>query len=321
LAVPGFVDVHTHGYDDVDFSTADPDGVGRFAASIVATGVTAFQPTLVALPVERLTELLSEPGPADRPGAARNLGFHLEGPFLSPEKSGAHDPADLAQPEEDVVARLLQLGKVAQITIAPELPGALTAIERFVEAGVTVSLGHSVADADITDQALSRGAIAFTHVFNAMGGFEHRAPGILGAALASGAFLTGIFDGIHLSYEAAVILIRCAGDHLVAITDGMATKAEALAGRGVAVLGGAVRLPGGTLAGSALTMDAAFRSLVDLGCDVTAAAHATSSAPSDLAGHDGGKLLPGHPADVVVLDDALAVRRVMVRGAEAVATV
>jgi N-acetylglucosamine-6-phosphate deacetylase len=320
LAVPGFVDVHVHGHAGHDFSTAPPSVYPGISKGLASTGVTAFQPTLMSMPVSRTVALLEDDSPVV-PDGARSIGFHLEGPFLSPERAGAHDPTHLAKPDIDSIHRLVSTGKVAQVTLAPELDGAMEIIEALVEAGITVSLGHSTADAVTTADALSRGAAAFTHVFNAMGAFSHRAPGIVGAALSSDAYLTGVFDGVHLSPEAARVLIRCAGRRLVAITDGTAltgaSGTASLGDRRVEIVDGVPRLADGTIAGSVLTMDLAFRNLVDLGCGLVEAVRAASTAPARLAGHDGGSLTPGSPADVVVLDDALMPEQVLVRGVEA----
>jgi N-acetylglucosamine-6-phosphate deacetylase len=217
----------------------------------------------------------------------------------------------------------LEAGHIDQITMAPELVGAFDAVEYLVAAGVVVSLGHSEASAAVTTTAIRRGATAFTHVFNAMKPFSHRNPGILGTALSSDAvFLTGIFDGVHLSDEAAKVLIRCAGQRLVAITDGTSAinvtgNQVVLADTAVEVSRGAPRLPDGTIAGSILTMDAAFRLLLRLGLDLPAAVRATATAPAALAAHgDIGGITTGGRGDVVVLDDRYEVVRTFVDGAE-----
>jgi N-acetylglucosamine-6-phosphate deacetylase len=322
LAVPGFVDVHVHGHAGVDFVDATVDDHIQIARALPATGVTAYQPTLMSLPVEEMISAISRhPGAVD--GGARVLGFHLEGPFLSPSRPGAHTPTTLVDPTLERCRRLLEAGHIDQITMAPELVGAFDAVEYLVAAGVVVSLGHSEASAAVTTTAIRRGATAFTHVFNAMKPFSHRNPGILGTALSSDAvFLTGIFDGVHLSDEAAKVLIRCAGQRLVAITDGTSAinvtgNQVVLADTAVEVSRGAPRLPDGTIAGSILTMDAAFRNLLGLGLDLPAAVRATANAPAEFAGHgDAGGITTGGRGDVVVLDDRYEVVRTFVDGAE-----
>ncbi len=164
IAVPGFIDIHVHGYEGVDFIDADQDDHARIARSVTSTGVTAYQPTLISQPVDDMAEAIrSHPGTVD--GGARVLGFHLEGPFLSPDRAGAHNLTALKTPSIDKARRLIQAGPVAQMTLAPELVGALDLIDYLVDEGITVSLGHSEASARTTYQAVARGAAAFTHVF------------------------------------------------------------------------------------------------------------------------------------------------------------
>lgn len=319
LAVPGFVDVHVHGFAGVDFGDADVDGFRSVAAAMTATGVTAFHPTLMSVPEAALAAALARLAVAGEVSSgARVMGMHLEGPFLSPNRAGAQDPQNLLAPDPGVVDRLLASGPIAHMTLAPELPGGLAIVRHLVERGIVVSVGHSEASAEVSHSAFDAGATALTHVFNALRPLAHRDPGVVGAALSrSDVFITAIFDGIHLSAEAAVIAMRAAGGMLVAITDATAAANGMLGSREAIVTGGAVRLADGTLAGSVLTMDQAFRNLIDLGAGVGAAARATSSAPAALAGHpELGVLDPGTPADVVVLDDEYLVRRTLVGGVE-----
>ncbi len=322
IAVPGFVDVHFHGHGGLEFADSTVQEHRDLARNITATGVTAYQPTLWTMSVEETVDALSR-HPGDVEGGARVLGFHLEGPFLSPSKAGAHHPDLLRMPTPQIAEEYLAAGPVDQITLAPELDGALETIACLVERGVTVSLGHSVATSEETDLALGAGARAFTHVFNAMRPFDHRDPGILGNALGGDrGYLTAIFDGVHFSDEAAMTLIRCAGDRLVAITDGTAatgsaTKNVILGGRECTIVDGAPRHPDGTIAGSILTMDSALRKLVSLGLPLPTAVRAVSTTPAKLAGRDGlGSIGVGRTADLAILDSELAVTRTLVGGLE-----
>jgi len=322
VALPGFIDVHIHGRDGVDFTDAAAYDYIRVSRKIAATGVTAYQPTLASGSIEDLIRALSLHPGAMR-GGAKVLGFHLEGPFLSPEMPGAQNIGSLATPSIELARKLVEAGPVAQMTLAPELEGVLPVIEYLVSEGVTVSLGHSAASREATYAALERGASAFTHVFNAMARLDHREPGILGVALAhSSSYLTAIFDHVHLSDEVETLLARSASDRLVAITDGTAALGRDGAGsrlgpQPTTVTGGAPRLADGRLAGSILTMDAAFRSLIDKGLSIVEAARATSSNPAALSGlEELGALHPGNPADIVVLDDEFRVIRTVVDGVE-----
>lgn len=322
IAVPGFIDVHFHGHAGIEFADASYEEHRLLARKITSTGVTAYQPTLWTMTLdETITALVMHPGDVEK--GARTLGFHLEGPFLAPGKAGAHEPGLLLPPTADTARKLIEAGSVDQITLAPELEGALDTIAFLVGEGVTVSLGHSLATSEETQRALDAGATAFTHVFNAMRQFDHRDPGILGTALGGElGYLTAIFDGIHFSDEAARMLIRSAGDRLVAITDGTAatgseSDAVVLGGRECMIVDGAPRHPDGTIAGSILTMDAALRKLVSLGVSLVDAVKAVSRTPALLANReDLGTIGVGSNADVTVIDDHLQVVRTMVKGEE-----
>jgi N-acetylglucosamine-6-phosphate deacetylase len=321
-AVPGFIDVHFHGHGGVEFASSTITEHQELARRITATGVTAYQPTLWTMPLEATIDAIARhPGEVEH--GARVLGFHLEGPFLSPGKVGAHEPELLLPPTPHTAEELLGAGPVDQMTIAPELEGALETIEYLVDRSVTVSLGHSLATSEETDRALDAGAEAFTHVFNAMRPFDHRDPGILGLALGGDrGYLTAIFDGIHFSDEAAVVLIRCAGDRLVAMTDGTAATGSTsptvvLGGHECKIIEGAPRHPDGTIAGSILTMDAAFRKLVSLGLTIPQAVQAVAATPAKLAQRrDLGTIEVGRAADITILDESLQVTRTLVAGVE-----
>ncbi len=319
IAVPGFVDVHTHGFGGVDFSSADEIDLERASVALAETGVTRFQPTLPTLAPNEMQRAVERHASAKYPGAKFG-GSHLEGPFLSPLYPGAHPPELLLEPNLDVVRDLLGSGRVAHMTVAPELAGAMELISFLVSAGVTVSIGHSDADATIARAAFAGGATGVTHVFNASRPLRHRDPGIIGVALTEpGVFVTAVFDGVHLSREVAMVVVRSAGNRLVAITDAMAAaglgEGEFTLGRQtVEVVGSRATLSDGTIASSVLTMDAAFRNLLDLGLSVGEASAATSSTPATMAGMKVGSLAPGSPADLVVLDTAFAVSATYIDG-------
>jgi N-acetylglucosamine-6-phosphate deacetylase len=323
MALPGFVDVHFHGHRGVEFASSTVAEHEDLACRITATGVTAYQPTLWTMPLGDTVDAIGRhPGQVE--GGARVLGFHLEGPFLSPGKKGAHEPELLLPPTPQIAGKLLGAGPVDQITIAPELEGALETIGYLVDREVTVSLGHSLATSEETNLALDAGAEAFTHVFNAMRPFDHRDPGILGLALGGDrGYLTAIFDGVHFTDQAALMLIRCAGQRLVAMTDGTAATGSTspsvvLGGRECRIVRGAPRHPDGTIAGSILTMDAALRKLVALGLPLPQAARAVSTTPARLAKRpDLGMIGLGRRGDVTILDESLEVVRTLVDGVEA----
>ncbi len=320
LAAPGFVDLQVNGFAGVDLQTADADGYARAGEAMLATGVTAYQPTFITAPEEELVSALRAL-PAAAGVGPRILGAHLEGPFLSPERPGAHDPSALRAPDVALLRRLLDAGPVTHATLAPELPGALELVDELCARGVTVACGHTDATAVEAHRAFDRGARTVTHLFNAMRPATHRDPGIAFAALArTDVSVQLIVDGHHLADETVLVAWRAAAGRLALVTDavgaaGLGDGTFSLGGAEVTAAGGAVRRPDGTLAGSALTMIEAVRNLHALGVGLEDALSAASAVPARIAGRsDVGRLAVGAPADVVVLDDRLDLRRTLVSG-------
>lgn len=324
LAVPGFVDVQINGFAGVDFVAGDLDGYRRAAAPLAATGVTAYQPTFISSPLDVYWPALAEARAATSLRAGpRVLGVHLEGPFLARRWAGAHDPANIIDPDLGLAAKLCAAGPVTHMTLAPERPGGLELVARVVAAGVVVALGHCDADAPTAYAAFDRGARAVTHLYNAQRRWRPRDPGVAGAGLTrNDVTVTAIVDGVHLAAETACQAFVAARGRFALVTDaieaaGLGEGTYRLGDRTVEVTGDAVRLADGTLAGSALSMDRAVRNLAALGVPLTEAVAAASTVPARLLGRaDLGVLRPGLPADVVVLDDALQVTRTLVAGAE-----
>jgi N-acetylglucosamine-6-phosphate deacetylase len=296
LAVPGYVDLQVNGWAGVDLHTADEADRERLSAALAEAGTTSWRPTLITAPEEELTRALQGAWPRGC------LGIHLEGPFLSPEKSGAHPPEHLRAPDLEQLRRLLDAGPVTHVTLAPELPGAPALVEELNARGVLVAAGHTTAT------SLPAGIRAVTHLHNAM------APETVRAALArADVAIQVIVDLLHVpgatvraDYDAArgrfSLVSDCVGD--------------SLGGRPVQAAGGEVKGGHGRLAGSRLTMAEAVRNLHALGVPLAEALAAATSIPAALAGRpDLGRLVPGQRADVVVLDDALEVRRVLCAGA------
>ena len=210
IAVPGFVDLQVNGFGGVDFAAADAAGYAKAGDALLEHGVTAYQPTFITAPEEDLIAALREV-PADTAGP-RILGVHLEGPFLSPNRLGAHPVAFRRDPDAALLERLLAAGPVGYVTLAPELPGALELVDLLHERGVVVSCGHSDATAEQAAAAFDRGVGTVTHLFNAMRPLGHRDPGIAGAALArDDVIVQMILDGHHLAEETAKVVWRAAG--------------------------------------------------------------------------------------------------------------
>jgi N-acetylglucosamine-6-phosphate deacetylase len=319
IAVPGFVDLQVNGFGGVDFLDADADGYRRAGEALLETGVTAYLPTLITSPEQQILAAMSEvPVSEARP---RILGMHLEGPFLSPNRLGTHEASSRRDPDLALLDRLLDSGPVRLMTLAPELPGATELIDRLLERGVAVSLGHTDATAEQANAAFDRGARSVTHLYNAMRPFLHRDPGIVGAALARDDVIVGIIvDGIHLAPETVRVTWRAAREQLALVTDaitgaGVADGSYSLGNLDVRVHEGTVRGPDGVLAGSVLTMDEAVRNLHALGVPFEEAVAAATSTPARVLGEPNlGRIDVGLPADLVVLNEGLEIERVLVGG-------
>lgn len=320
---PGFVDLHAHGGGGHAFDDG-PDSIRAAVAMHRAHGTTRSVISLVAAPMEQLEASLDGIAElvADDPTV---LGAHLEGPFLSPARCGAHDPAHLRPPALPDVQRLLDAarGTLRQVTVAPELRGALPAIRMLRREGVTVAVGHTDADHELSVRAFDAGARLLTHAFNAMPGLHHRDPGPLGAALSDHLVtLELVLDGHHVHPALAVVLFAAAPDRLALVTDAMAAAGAGdgdyrLGARDVVVRGGRATLgDGGPLAGSTLTQDAALRLAVRPGITPVEAVTALTATPARVLGLADrfGRLAPGFAADVVVLERDWTVRHVWADG-------
>jgi N-acetylglucosamine-6-phosphate deacetylase len=319
IAIPGFIDLQVNGFGGVDFLDADADGYRRAGAALLETGVTSFLPTLITAPVDELLAALAEvPRNGERP---RVLGVHLEGPFLAAERLGTHPALGRRDPDVALLEQLLEAGPVRVMTLAPELPGALELIDILCDRGVVVSCGHSDATAEQADAAFDRGARTVTHLFNAMRPLSHRDPGIVGAALVRDDVIVQIIaDGVHLAPATLLMVWRAAAGRVALVTDSVAAASAdagsySLGSVDLSVTDGAARGPDGVLAGSVETMIEAVRNLHALGVPLEGALEAATAVPARVLGlTDAGRIDPGMPADVVVLDDNLEIESVFVRG-------
>lgn len=322
LVCPAFTDIHCHGAGGAAFDDG-PEATTRALAVHRDHGTAAHVLSFVTAPIEELCARLARAAAAmaQTPGV---LGFHAEGPFLAPSHKGAHDETALVAPTPERVEAILAAadGRLAQVTIAPELPEAMTAIDTFVAAGVRVAVGHTDADYATTREAIERGASLLTHAFNAMNGLHHRRPGPVAAALDAGIDVELIADGVHVHAPLARLLFTAAPGRVVLVTDAMSATDVGdgdyvLGSLPVVVTDGTARLrtpdgSTGAIAGSTLTMDRAIARTIALGIDPVTAVEAATTVPRRALGLPPEPLLvPGAPARLVQFDATGALARVV----------
>ncbi len=320
IILPGFIDLHCHGGGGAD--AMDGGEATRVMAQLHARhGTTALLATTMTAPkgdIERAFEGAAGAIAERHGGEARVLGIHLEGPFISPDRLGAQPPYTMTA-DIGWVQSLMARAPIRVATWAPEADESDTLRPFLRSAGVRVQIGHSSACYACAKAAFERGLDGATHLYNAMTPLQHRAPGIVGAVLAHARYAEIIPDLVHVDAGAIHAALR-AIPNLYAITDGTAASGMPdgdyrLGRHEVKKQGDAVRLADGTLAGSCLTMDAAFRNLVNIGLSLEEASKRTATIAADYLGlADRGRLRDGAFADIVVLDESLNVIEVYVEG-------
>jgi N-acetylglucosamine-6-phosphate deacetylase len=318
VVVPGFIDLQCNGAAGIDL-TAEPERLWEMAAILPRWGVTAWLPTIVTAPADLRRRALEAwragppPSLAGGPPLATPLGLHFEGPFLAPERRGAHPLKYVAAPDPALVESEAWAGVVALVTLAPELPGAIDLVRALVARGIVVSAGHSSATAAEARAAADAGVSYVTHLFNAMAPLHHREPGLAGVALSDDRLRAGLIaDGLHVDPAVVAVAARALGDRLSLVTDAVAALG---APPGPVPLGtltaevsaedGGVRLPDGTLAGSTLALDQAVRNVVAFaGVPLADAVGTVTTVPAAVLGlTDRGTLDAGAAGDLVLLDD------------------
>jgi N-acetylglucosamine-6-phosphate deacetylase len=334
VVTPGFVDVHTHGGGGFDLHTTDPEEIRSYARWAPSSGTTAFLAGVVGVPGALPEAQLRAAEAAERAGpGAEMLGIHLEGPYISPVRRGAHPLAWLRLPNEGETERILELagGRLRLVTLAPELPGAHEMIRRLVGAGVTVSIGHTDATYEQAREAIGLGITHATHCFNAMPPLHHRAPGALGAIVEAEAVRGELIgDGVHVHPAAMRLLIGGLGpERTVVVTDALSAAGReegseiGFGGQEARVVGGVARLADGTITGSVLTTSRALRNLVELAAvPLPQAVGMLSLNPARSAGvaDRKGRLEPGYDADLLIFDPGLTLQATICRGRVAWAT-
>lgn len=331
--LPGLVDVHAHGAAGHSFPEGTIEAGEAVAAHHAAHGTTTMLASLVSA---------SEPDLVRATAAAADLaerglvaGVHLEGPFLSPQRRGAHEPAVLRDPDPGLLERVVEAGRghVRSLTYAPELPGAADLASRATALSLLVSVGHTDADARTVSTALAAGGTSVTHLFNGMPSLHHRSPGPVAAALQAAArgltVVELIADGVHLADETVAAVLDLVGpDQVALVSDSMAAAGVGdgsyrLGDLDVDVVDGVARLAGdgppdkrSIAGGTARLLDVVRRTVQHAGVDLATAVRSASATPARLLGlHDEtGSLATGLRADLVVVDDDLQPVRVMRRG-------
>lgn len=305
---PGLIDLHNNGAFGVDCATATPEDWDRFVNGLAACGVTAVLPTLITAPMDAIAQASTRLHEAMRRHSGL-LGLHLEGPFLAASKRGAHQQAWLQTPSPAVLDELLNgpaKDVLRLLTLAPELPGALRAIERLTLAGIRVSLGHTDANESQMRAGVKAGARLVTHLFNAQSALGHRAIAAPGVALTDKLLSPCVIvDGVHVAPELLeVIFAAC--PRAIAVTDsiplaGLTPGTTTDFGGAPAWLSkdGVGRRADGTIAGATITLDEGVRRLIRFGVAPEIALAAATSRPAAAMGLASGRIAPGAPADLV----------------------
>ena len=327
IAVPGFVDMHTHGALGYDFISCDIPGARTILQHHYQHGATTVIASLVTDTLDAICAQMTALSALCERGEL--AGLHMEGPWLSPHKKGAHNPDYLCAPTTERISRALAAarGYMRMVTLAPELPGASEAMRLLKEASVVVACGHSDADAEQTATAVEAGVTVATHLFNAMRPIHHRAPGPVPVLLNDQRVINElILDGVHLSDEVIRMSIHTAGARRIAlVTDSMAATGladgdYALGSLMTRVTGGVAKLLDetgamGAIAGSTMTADQAFARCRRIGFSLPEVSRMSSTTPAralELA--DVGELTPGKNADICLVDTAGNLRSVYRRG-------
>lgn len=312
IVTPGWIDIQFNGAYGQDF-TDDPEAIWAVAESLPRTGCAAFLPTIITAPlaVARHAMQVLRQGPPPGWKGALPLGLHLEGPFLNPDKRGAHNPLHIRLPDAAALQDWTRDNGVLLATLAPEIPGGLQAVRMLTAQGVAVSLGHSNADFDQAQAAFNAGARVVTHLYNAMPALGHRAPGLAGAALTHAQVFAGLIaDGIHCHPAMLQLAWRMMGAQRVClVTDAMAALGMPpgvyrLGDFDVTVDENSARLADGRLAGSVLTLEQALRNVMRW-CDLSLAQAlpALTSTPAAVLGlPEWGRVARGLPANLTLVD-------------------
>jgi len=320
IVTPGMIDLQVNGAigHEVGESAAAIESIARW---MLESGVTAWLPTIVTSAASSYPQAFERWYQVDRGIGATPLGLHLEGPFISLEKKGAHNPEWIVNATDDILDFWLQQRDILLVTVAPERDGATERIRRLVDAGILVSLGHTNATFEEFEAGIDAGARKATHLFNTMTQIHHRSPGPMVATMLDDRITAGLIpDGIHSHPATVRLACRTKGpDGIAIVSDMMAACGSApgtypLGGRDVIVDATSARLADGTLAGSILTMDQAVRNVVNwTESSIAEALHMATAVPARLLGDPGrGRLVTGARADLTLWTNDLQVKQTLI---------
>lgn len=319
---PGFIDVHIHGCMGYDTMDENENAIYEMSKHLPKTGVTAFLPTTMTMPFDRIISSLEKIKKAMRASeASQVLGCHLEGPFLNKIYKGAQNDTYMLTPNFSKIAPYIDVIKIA--TIAPELEGSMDFIKECIKNNIVVSLGHSNGSYEEASAAIVEGASHITHTFNGMTPLHHRNPGIVGAAFNHSITCELITDNIHLHPAIQNIMLKIKGaDKLILITDAMRACLMGdgrydLGGQTVIVKGKEARLESGSIAGSVHTMNMAIKNFLEnTDADIVQAVKMATLNPAKLIGCDTskGSIEINKDADFVIFDEAFNVKSTIIGG-------
>jgi N-acetylglucosamine-6-phosphate deacetylase len=323
LAVPGFIDLQVNGARGSDI-TLDPGSMWAVGEPLARHGVTAFLATIVSSEPGRIDEAIDAWRQEPASAGAVPIGLHLEGPYLSPARAGAHRSDQLRSPDPAEASGWTPEAGVRMVTLAPELPGALDLVGELSARGIVVAAGHTDADAATGRAAVDAGVRYATHLLNAMRPLDHHAPSLASALLDDDRVTIGLIaDGLHVAPEMLAVVRRTIGPgRLSLVSDAMAgldmpPGRMRLGGAEVVVGADGARLEDGTLAGSIAGLDAGLRMLVAAtGCDLSEVVASVTSTPAELLrlGDGRGRLEVGGRADIALLTPELEVVATLVGG-------
>ncbi len=326
-AIPGLTDLHFHGCVGYDFCDGTHEALEHIAHYQASNGVTTICPASMTLEEERLAEIFHAAATFESEGGAILCGINMEGPYLSEKKKGAQNARYLHKPDIEMYRRLQEKSNhlIKLVAIAPEEEDAMEFIDRL-KGEVVLSVAHTNADYDTTAEAFSRGASHVTHLFNAMPLFTHRAPGVIGAAFdAPDCKVELICDGVHIHPSMVRAAFQMFGDErVVLISDsmmaaGMADGEYALGGQAVHVEGNKATLIDGTIAGSVTNlMKCMVNAVKTMGIPLETAVRCAAENPAKAIGifDQYGSIAPGKIANIVLLDENLNIKAVILKGKE-----